>query len=199
MLRKFAKLTRYRDQTSDSQNVTSEMEEGEIKIITREGQVAMDFSGETGKVITDMKEIQQLANTRNKVTLTRRISSQRFVPTDTAVSGQQFVSEPWYHGRITRERSLELLVAAGIKDGLFLVRESSSVAGVFVLTFCMNRKVYHCELVQDIGEGTRLFFSLGKGPAFETLNQLIHFYQQKPLNGVSLALRTPCPKNRINR
>jgi len=43
------------------------MEEGEIKIITREGQVAMDFSGETGKVITDMKEIQQLANTRNKV------------------------------------------------------------------------------------------------------------------------------------
>lgn len=31
--------------------------------------------------------------------------------------GQQFVSEPWYHGRITRERSLELLFAAGIKDG----------------------------------------------------------------------------------
>ena len=31
---------------------------------------------------------------------------------------------------------------------LFLVRESSSVAGVFVLTFCMNKKVYHCQLVQ---------------------------------------------------
>jgi len=43
------------------------MEEGEIKVITKEGQVAMDFSGERGKVITDMKEIQQLANTRNKV------------------------------------------------------------------------------------------------------------------------------------
>ena len=43
------------------------MEEGESKVITKEGQVAMDFSGERGKVITDMKEIQQLANTRNKV------------------------------------------------------------------------------------------------------------------------------------
>ena len=43
------------------------MEEEEIKIITKEGQVAMDFSGERGKVITDMKEIQQLANTRNRV------------------------------------------------------------------------------------------------------------------------------------
>lgn len=35
--------------------------------MTKEGQVAMDFSGERGKVITDTKEIQQLANTRNKV------------------------------------------------------------------------------------------------------------------------------------
>ena len=43
------------------------MEGGEIKIITKEGQVAMDFSGERGKVITDMKEIQELTNTRNKV------------------------------------------------------------------------------------------------------------------------------------
>ncbi|XP_078377048.1 growth factor receptor-bound protein 14-like isoform X1 [Oculina patagonica] len=195
MIRKFAKLTKYREQTSDSQNVISDSrEEGEIQIMTREGQVAMDFSGERGKVITDMKEIQQLTNTRNKVKLSRRTSSQHFIPTDTGIPGHQFVNEPWYHGRITRERSLELLMAAGVKDGLFLVRESSSVAGVFVLTFCMNRKVYHCQLVQDIGEGTKLFFSLGKGPAFETLHQLIHFYQQKPLNGVSLALRTPCPK-----
>lgn len=33
----------------------------------KEGQVAMDFTGERGKVITDVKEIQQLANTRNNV------------------------------------------------------------------------------------------------------------------------------------
>ena len=31
---------------------------------------------------------------------------------------------------------------------LFLVRESSSVPGVFVLSFCMNLKVYHCQLVE---------------------------------------------------
>ncbi|KAJ7391954.1 SH3/SH2 adaptor [Desmophyllum pertusum] len=195
MIRKFAKLTKYREQTSaDSQNVISDKEEGEFKLMTKEGQVAMDFTGERGKVITDVKEIQQLANTRHKVKLSRRVSSQHFIPTDTTVSGHHFVNEPWYHGRITREHSLELLVAAGVMDGLFLVRESSSVTGVFVLTFCMNRKVYHCQLVQDIGEGTKTFFNLGKGPAFETLHQLIAFYQQKPLNGVSLALRTPCPK-----
>lgn len=50
-------------------------------------------------------------------------------------------------------------------------------------------------LFQDIGQGSKTFFSLGKGPAFETLQQLIYFYQRKPINGVTLALRTPCPKS----
>ena len=50
------------------QNVMiSEKEEGEINIATKEGQVAMDFTGERGRVITDSKEIQELANTRQKV------------------------------------------------------------------------------------------------------------------------------------
>lgn len=31
---------------------------------------------------------------------------------------------------------------------LFLVRESTTVARVFVLTFCMNKRVYHCQLIQ---------------------------------------------------
>ena len=47
----------------------SERDGGEIvnKIATKEGQVAMDFTGKSGKVITNSKEIQKLGNTRNKV------------------------------------------------------------------------------------------------------------------------------------
>ena len=47
----------------------SERDGGEIinSITTKEGQVAMDFTGKSGKVITNTKEIQKLANTRNKV------------------------------------------------------------------------------------------------------------------------------------
>lgn len=195
MIRKFAKLTKYREQSSESQDVSSEKEDEGMKETTREGRVPMDFSGERGKVITDLNEIQQLANIRNNAKLSKRMSSEHFIPNHTVTSGHHFVNEPWFHGRITREHSLHLLVAAGIDDGLFLVRESSSVPGVFVLTFCMNRKVYHCQLVEDIGQGSTTFFSLGKGPAFETLRQLIYFYQQKPINGVTLALRTPCPKS----
>ena len=36
-----------------------------MKETTREGRVPMDFTGERGKVITDLNEIQQLANIRN--------------------------------------------------------------------------------------------------------------------------------------
>ncbi|CAH3150006.1 unnamed protein product [Porites evermanni] len=180
----------------------SERDGGEIinSITTKEGQVAMDFTGKSGKVITNSKEIQKLANTRNKVKINQRSASQNFIHCDTTVDGKRFfvthyfTSEPWYHGRITREQSLKLLLAAGVHDGLFLVRESTTVARVFVLTFCMNKRVYHCQLIQDICDGTQTFFSLGKGPAFKTLKELIHFYQKKPLNGVSLALRMPCPK-----
>lgn len=47
----------------------SERDGGEIinSITIKEGQVAMDFTGKSGKVITNTKEIQKLANTRNKV------------------------------------------------------------------------------------------------------------------------------------
>lgn len=38
-----------------------------MKETTKEGRVPMDFTGERGKVITDLNEIQQLANTRNNV------------------------------------------------------------------------------------------------------------------------------------
>lgn len=38
-----------------------------MKETTKEGRVPMDFTGERGKVITDLNEIQRLANTRNNV------------------------------------------------------------------------------------------------------------------------------------
>ena len=52
------------------QNIVSEREQGSTSI--KEGQVAMDFTGERGRVITDSKEIQELANTRNKAVSTER-------------------------------------------------------------------------------------------------------------------------------
>ncbi|XP_015752136.1 PREDICTED: growth factor receptor-bound protein 14-like [Acropora digitifera] len=176
-----------------SQNNVSEFGEGVRPL--KEGQVAMDFTGDTGRLITDSKIIQELANKRDKVKLSQRMACNNFIPTDSGVIAEgRLFSEQWFHGRISREQSLELLMNAGLEDGLFLVRESCSVAGVYVLTFCMNLRVYHVQLAQDIGEGTQVFVSLGKGPSFSTLQELIQFYQQKPLNGVSLALRAPCPK-----
>lgn len=196
MLRKFSKLTKYREhQTLEPDRLNNVSEFGEGVRPLKEGQVAMDFTGDTGRLITDSKIIQELANKRDKVKLSQRMACNSFIPTDSGVIAEgRLFSEQWFHGRISREQSLELLMNAGLEDGLFLVRESCSVAGVYVLTFCMNLRVYHVQLAQDIGEGTQVFVSLGKGPSFSTLQELIQFYQQKPLNGVSLALRAPCPK-----
>ena len=41
---------------------------------------------------------------------------------------------PFYWGRITRQDAEEIIDQAGIKNGLFLVRESFEEAGVYAIT-----------------------------------------------------------------
>ncbi len=44
----------------------------------------------------------------------------------------------WYHPGLSREEAETLLYSAGAQDGLFLMRDSSSQPGAFVLSMCAS-------------------------------------------------------------
>ncbi|EDO42246.1 predicted protein [Nematostella vectensis] len=156
--------------------------------------VAMDFTGTRGKLVTNCKEIEELTK-RQKPQLSRRLSANHFI-SNSSSTGKELAEEFWFHGRISHDEALVLMKREGFEDGLFLVRESCSVSDVYVLTFCMNKKVFHCQLVQDIGPGSKMYYRLDKGPAFPSILELIRYYQRKTVNGISVALGRPCTVKR---
>jgi hypothetical protein len=48
---------------------------------------------------------------------------------------------PWFHGKISRQETEELLHPR--TDGLFLVRESTSSTGDYALSVCFDKEVVH--------------------------------------------------------
>jgi hypothetical protein len=54
-----------------------------------------------------------------------------------------------YHGKLNRVAAEHVLSLHGLRDGLFLVRESSSVANDFVLTMAFEGNAYHFQVCHD--------------------------------------------------
>ncbi|XP_068930367.1 growth factor receptor-bound protein 7 isoform X4 [Petaurus breviceps papuanus] len=95
-------------------------------------------------------------------------------------------SQPWFHGRISREDTQRLIGQQGLVDGVFLVRESQRNPQGFVLSLCHLQKVKHYLILPSEEEG-RLYFSMDEGQTrFTDLLQLVEFHQ---LNRGIL----PCP------
>ncbi|XP_061586611.1 SH2 domain containing 3Cb isoform X2 [Cololabis saira] len=91
------------------------------------------------------------------------------------LSGTNLKSHAWYHGRIPWEVSESLVV----NHGDFLVRDSQSSRGDFVLTSHWEQKTRHFLIRKTAvpsGETyTRVQYSL-EGEAFDSLPALVHFY-----------------------
>ena len=54
----------------------------------------------------------------------------------------------WFHGRITRDAAENLLQKTAMVDGTYLLRESTSAVGSYVLSVCKDHKV--CCLFPDV-------------------------------------------------
>ncbi|XP_031560624.1 growth factor receptor-bound protein 14-like isoform X3 [Actinia tenebrosa] len=202
MIRKFAKLAKLSSSVTIPpkpakvhETVLRSRSQTTAACLVREDRVAMDFTGRYGKIVTNTKEIEELSNARPPKRLSRRLYGSLFIQSSQSVDSD-IDEEPWFHGLVSREQTLKTMKEEGLENGLFLVRKSCTANDVFVLSFCMNKKVYHCQMVQDIGNGNEMCFSLDKGPAFPCVADLIEYYKQKPINGLSVALRRPCKKRR---
>ncbi|XP_059125647.1 growth factor receptor-bound protein 7 isoform X1 [Peromyscus eremicus] len=168
--------------------------------------VAMDFSGQAGRVIENPREA--LSAAMEEAQAWRKKTNHRLsLPTPSSGSSLSAAihrTQPWFHGRISREESQRLIGQQGLVDGVFLVRESQRNPQGFVLSLCHLQKVKHylilpkrgpiagpvgrsstrdhsltCSLAtpQSEDEGC-LYFSMDDGQTrFTDLLQLVEFHQ----------------------
>ncbi|XP_016891779.1 tyrosine-protein phosphatase non-receptor type 11b isoform X2 [Cynoglossus semilaevis] len=114
-------------------------------------------------------------------------------------------SERWYHGHLSGRDADKLLTDKG-KPGSFLVRESQSKPGDFVLSVLTNEekhenmdrktKVTHVMIRYQDGK-----YDVGGGERFDTLADLVDHYKKNPMvekSGIVVHLKQPFNATRIN-
>ncbi|XP_045459480.1 tyrosine-protein kinase Shark [Melitaea cinxia] len=93
----------------------------------------------------------------------------------------------WFHGKISRETAEKLLKEEG-EDGVFLVRESNSSPGDFVLSVLHQGEVVHYQIRRH---GEDAFFSIEEHTTVHGLDTLIQHYRGDS-NGLVTRLSVVC-------
>ncbi|XP_022454312.1 tyrosine-protein phosphatase non-receptor type 11-like [Delphinapterus leucas] len=120
------------------------------------------------------------------------------------LSCQDPTSERWYHGHLSGQEAEKLLMQKG-RPGSFLVRESQSKPGDFVLSVLTQQldradrqaRVTHVMIhFQPDGK-----YDVGGGKRFDTLGDLVECYRKNPLverSGTVVHLQQPLKTTRIS-
>ncbi|XP_076033316.1 SH2 ankyrin repeat kinase [Oratosquilla oratoria] len=98
----------------------------------------------------------------------------------------------WFFGKITSEQANAILLKDGGRTGSFLVRESCSSPGNYVLSFIAESSPLHI-LIQKKQDD--IFFNLvldHESPIFHGLDTLIGHYCQNPVGKSETVLSWPC-------
>ncbi|XP_015444997.2 growth factor receptor-bound protein 10 isoform X2 [Pteropus alecto] len=152
-----------------------------VRSVSENSLVAMDFSGQTGRVIENPAEAQSAALEeghawRKRSTRMNALGSQSPLhPSNLSTVIHR--TQQWFHGKISREESHRIIKQQGLVDGLFLLRDSQSNPKAFVLTLCHHQKVKNFQILPFEEDG-QVYFSLDDGNTrFSDLIQLVDFYQ----------------------
>lgn len=103
-------------------------------------------------------------------------------------------SERWFHGQLSSWEAEKLVLDKG-KNGSFLVRESQSKPGDYVLTVRTEDKVSHVMIRRHESK-----YDVGGGDQFNTLTDLVEHYKKNPMvetSGTVVHLRTPFNATKI--
>ncbi|XP_069072901.1 growth factor receptor-bound protein 10 isoform X2 [Pleurodeles waltl] len=151
-----------------------------VRSVSENSLVAMDFSGQTGRVIQNPLEAESAAIEeghawRKRSSRMNVLSSQSPLHPST-LSTVIHRTQHWFHGRISREESQRIIKQQGLVDGLFLLRDSQSNPKAFVLSLCHHQKIKHFQILPCEDDG-QTFFSLDGQTKFTDLIQLVEFYQ----------------------
>lgn len=97
---------------------------------------------------------------------------------------------PWYHKHIDRMETERLLMECR-EDGAFLIRESDTVKGAYVLSTIYQNRIHHYRIIPD--EEGKLSIQAQQGVQkkhFSSLEDLVQFYSE-PKRGLVCGLTTP--------
>ncbi|XP_035696618.1 tyrosine-protein phosphatase non-receptor type 11-like [Branchiostoma floridae] len=110
-------------------------------------------------------------------------------------------TERWFHGHISGKEAERLMMEQG-KNGSFLVRESQSKPGDFVLSVRCNDKITHVMIrhqkLSALDDGK---YDVGGGEKFDSLTDLVEHYKKNPMvetSGTVVHLKQPFNATRIN-
>ncbi|XP_057178531.1 growth factor receptor-bound protein 7 isoform X2 [Triplophysa rosa] len=162
-----------------------------------ESMVAMDFSGNSGRVIQNPHEAQSAEQEEGHNW--RKREALRFSLQNSTSQGSQFTREhspvhrvqPWFHGGVSRSEAQKLLEEQGQVDGMFLIRDSQQHAQCFVLSLCYKLKTKHYLIIPLVQE-VRQYYTMDDGVTlFTDLLQLVEFHQIN--RGIlPVCLKHPC-------
>ncbi|XP_033301575.1 growth factor receptor-bound protein 10-like isoform X4 [Bombus bifarius] len=146
--------------------------------------VAMDFTGSVGRIVDDPKEAKNIAESEGMNWRRTWRPFSRPPPGCTVVRLHGLddgihVLQPWFHRGLKRDIAAAIVRDQGSVDGVFLVRESKSNLGAYVLTYKYSEKVFHAQIQPVFDERCNCWlYTLDKGVTrFYDLLQLIEFYQ----------------------
>ncbi|XP_069687001.1 tyrosine-protein kinase Shark [Periplaneta americana] len=98
----------------------------------------------------------------------------------------------WFHGKLTREVAEQILKIDGDEeDGAFLVRESNTAVGDYVLSVFYQSEVVHYQIRRH---GEDAFFSIDEQTIIHGLETLIEYYQEAS-HGLVTKLTRVCKKD----
>lgn len=146
--------------------------------------VAMDFTGSVGRIVEDPKEAKAIAaaegySWRRRWRPSTRTTASAQSPVPQGIESGVHITQPWFHSGMSRDQAATLVTRYGTVDGVFLVRDSRSNPGAFVLTYKCGGKVLHTQITPILDPVREAHvFSLDNGfTKFYDLLQLVEFYQ----------------------
>lgn len=101
----------------------------------------------------------------------------------------------FFFGKINSEEADAILLKEGGEEGTFLIRESCSSAGNYVLSFIADGKPIHILIQKYKGDAYFSLVLLGVAPVFHGLDSLVAHYSQFPVGSSTTILNRPCPGN----
>jgi phosphatidylinositol phospholipase C gamma-1 len=99
---------------------------------------------------------------------------------ENGAKSDQHLKAKWFHGKLTSRDEARRLLEQNRPDGGFLVRESEAFRGDLTLSFVRGGIVNHCRVKNDIINGHTKYYLIEQ-TAFDSLYELITYYQQNPL------------------
>ncbi|XP_045415155.1 growth factor receptor-bound protein 14 isoform X1 [Lemur catta] len=154
-----------------------------MRSISENSLVAMDFSGQKGRVIENPTEALSVAVEeglawRKKGCLRLGTHGSPTASSQSSAANMAIhQAQPWFHHKISRDEAQRLISQQGPVDGVFLVRDSQSNPKTFVLSMSHGQKIKHFQIIPIEDDGA-MFHTLDDGHTrFTDLIQLVEFYQ----------------------